>query len=1218
MRLFDRGRCKKLTLLITVSALFLPGFTAAQKAAAATGGLISANHARAAGTVVAYPLLDLDRYSNYTSDPSPDPDISMTVGGTAVNVQDNLGSAQARFEMDDRTETVVITDTAGVTSAAIRPLAYGIQPVISGDTITFTLPQPEDFAVQINGVKDALLVFADPLEISPPQLGDPDVVNVMSFAGVSNDGVTETAALQAAVNYVSANSSTTPILYFPPGVYRTATLEIGSNAQIYLSSGAVLIADPNESDYPSLPGSTGGLPSSSVLAVRGAENVKIFGRGVIDGDGYNLYASYGQAMGIFGIFTDDGTSNLTVDDVMFTNSVMWQSDIQGAHDVTFSNVKFNNPQGNVGNEDDGFKVNGDYNVTFENGWISCRDDTMTFAAVGPEAIYNTSNINMSGTVLDSSGTASASIRFADIGSGQTMSGINVSNIYDISYGRGMTFRGDGGNSPYQNSWGTGIVLNNWDIENPAPLVVFGSPGSADVTISGITISNITMPGGGGGNIQGNSSNAWNNIHFSNISIGGVVASDFSSLGLTINSYVTGVDVAADSANTDVAIPTTARPETTTTTSIAPGYSASAATDGNFGTFFKSAMSPSFPQYLTVTWPVAHAFSGVTVVCDHCQGQAPTNWNVQVSPNGTTGWATVGTSGNVSWQYDDNSYESYLVSFPAQTAKGVRIRINSANNEYGQYQIDEMEVIPANSAPAATANTTSIASGYSASAANSGLWDSFFKSATSPTFPQYFTLQWPAPQSVGAVTLVCDHCKSQAPTNWDVQASLNGFSDWATVATSGNVTWAGPDDSTRQAHVVSFTPVEAMAVRLQLNHANLAGGQYQIDQVETKPASAASTAAYENRASDLCLDDPDGSTTPSTPADVEACGGGAKQQFTYNPATETLAGEGLCLGSSGDTPGTEVALDSCSGAGNAGRRWTVNANNQIVSAQSGLCLQEDGPASGDELELENCETSTAQYENQASSLCLNDPGGSTPSTFADVEGCSGGASQQVTYNAVLQTLSTEGLCLDSYGGGASPGTQVDWYTCNDPEPSQEWTLNSSDQIVSGESGLCVQEDGPASGDQLELENCDASNQAQIWAPSNQAQQWSPATVQAYTNGASSLCLDDPGGSTVPSTFADVEGCTGGASQQFTYNAATQTLMAEGLCLDSYHGGASPGTQVDLYTCLGPGFPSQVWTLSGNQIVSGESGLCIQEDGPASGDQLELETCDATNLAQTWTP
>jgi Ricin-type beta-trefoil lectin domain len=202
---------------------------------------------------------------------------------------------------------------------------------------------------------------------------------------------------------------------------------------------------------------------------------------------------------------------------------------------------------------------------------------------------------------------------------------------------------------------------------------------------------------------------------------------------------------------------------------------------------------------------------------------------------------------------------------------------------------------------------------------------------------------------------------------------------------------------------------------------------------------------------------------------------------------------------------------------------------------------------------------------------------------------------------------EGLCMDSYGGGASPGTRVDWYTCHAGFPSQEWAL-SGNQIVSGESGLCLQEDGTTSGDQLELENCDATNDAQIWAPS---------TVERYENRASSLCLDDPDGSTTPSTFADVDDCSGGASQQFTYNPETRALAAEGLCLNSYDGESRPGTRVDLYTCSGAGFPSQQWTLnSSDQIVSGESGLCLQEDGTTSGDELELEKCDASNQAQQW--
>lgn len=915
-----------------------------------------ASPARATGTVVAYPLVNLDAHSNYTASPTADTTLSMTVGGTAVNVQDNLNSAQARFAVSG-SQTVVITDSAGVTSARIRPLAFGMTPVIAGNTITFTLSGPENFAVDINGVKDALLVFADPLEVSPPQPTDSNVRTVTSFSGVNNTGSLETSALQSAINYVSSHSSTTPILYFPAGVYRTALLTIGSNVQVYLASGAVILADGNESDYTSLPGTVGSYASSAVLAVRGASNVKIFGRGLVDGNGYNLHTTYNQAMGIFDIFTDGGTSGLTVNDVMFTNSVMWQSHFQGSQSLAFTNVKFNNPVGNLGNQDDAFKINGSKNVTFTGGWLSSRDDAITFATTGTEAIYNTAGVSMTGTVIDSSGTASATIRFADLGSGQTMTGMNVSNIYDISYGRGMELRGDGGNSGYQGNWGTGTVLDNWDVESPAPIVHFGAGGSANVTISGITISNFTMPAGSsGGEIQGDSGNSWNNIHFSDIVIGGAVESDLASLGLTINSYATRVDVSADSAKTDLALPTASNPETTTTTSIASGYTASAATDGSFGTFFKSATSPTFPQYVTVTWPTSHTFSGVTVVCDWCQGQAPKNWLVEVSTNGTTGWTQVGASGDVSWRYFDSSNESRLVSFPAQTAKAVRIKLNSANNSFGQYQLDELEVSPANGTPTTT------------------------------------------------------------------------------------------------------------------------------------------TQAYVNAASNLCLDDPSGSTTPSTFVDVENCTGAAQQQFTYTPSTETLT--------------------------------------------------------------------------------------------------------------------AEGLCLDSYGGGASPGTQLDLYTCwGTGYPSQQWTVNSAGQIISVESGLCVQEVGSTSGSLLQLQNCDSTNSAQIWGP---------FTVKAYKNTASSLCLDDPGASTTPSTFADVEACSGAAQQAFAYDSITGTMIAEGLCLDSYGGGNTPGTQLDLYTCHA-GYPSQQWTVTTDgEIVSGESGLCVQENGATSGSQLALQYCDTGNHAQVWTP
>jgi hypothetical protein len=637
----------------------------------------------------------------------------------------------------------------------------------------------------------------------------------------------------------------------------------------------------------------------------------------------------------------------------------------GSHDVSMNQVKFVETPSNtisprgVWREDDALKIDGVYNLTFDKGWLSSRDDTMTFAATGTDALYNTSNVHVTHTVLDSSLTPSASIRFADVDSTHTMSGIEVSKIWDISPARGMIFRGDGGGAAYQSSWGGGIVLNDWDIENAAPLMYFQNPSANNVTISGMTLSNITSPNLSGGVIIGATTDLWQNIHFQNVVNGGVVASDFGSLGLTINSYATNIDVSPVSSETpyatDLAINETSRPTTISSTSVASGQSASAAADGNFGTFFKSAASPSFPQYVTVTWTngtllTPHAISGVTLVCDHCQGQAPTSWDVQVSATGSAPWTTVASYSNPNWLYNDSSYESRLVSFQPVIAEAVRVQINSAQEWGNEYQIDEIEVTPANTAPAASASTTSIASGYVAAWGGDGDWGSYFKSASSPTFPQYFNLEWPVAETVGAVNLVCDFCQGQAPTKWEVEASVDGVTNWTTVASSGSspIAWSR-NDGTRETHLVTFSTVTGKGLRLKIDSANLAYGSYQIDEVEVAPATAAASS-YVNTNSGLCLDDPNGYTYPGVYLQIWTCLNDPQQQWVYTSAREMMV-SGDCLDNNGHNIAT---LNPCNGS--ASQQWIHNADGDLVEVSTGYCLDtiNGGTAVGTQISLYYCE------------------------------------------------------------------------------------------------------------------------------------------------------------------------------------------------------------------------------------------------------------------------
>src|SRR5262249_41265794 len=231
---------------------------------------------------------------------------------------------------------------------------------------------------------------------------------------------------------------------------------------IYLQSGAVLLGDPNISDYsPVQPDYADQKNVSALVLIRNASNVKIFGRGVINGGGRNMFHSYGQALMLETLYTSHANS-LTFQDIMLTNSLLYQSHIQGSNNVTLTNVKFNNPEGGPFNNDDGFKVNASTNVTFDGGWISSRDDNMTFAACcgSAEATQSTKNVTVKNVVLDGSGTASADIRFAFTDYGNAVSGINVSNIYDIGRNRGeaLLVLPWGSDYTYNVNWG-GVTLS---------------------------------------------------------------------------------------------------------------------------------------------------------------------------------------------------------------------------------------------------------------------------------------------------------------------------------------------------------------------------------------------------------------------------------------------------------------------------------------------------------------------------------------------------------------------------------------------------------------------------------------------------------------------------------------------------------------------------------------------------------------------------------------
>ena len=163
------------------------------------------------------------------------PDYTVTVNGQQTfiynpKVQIGRDHPQANMGMCyfDFSDSVTVTVKANVqmTNVVMRPKSINFNPVINGQTVTFTLRQPRKVTIEPNGYAyNPLVIFADAIDASPPSQSDPNV------------------------------------LYFGPGIHTTGQINLQSNKTIYLAGGAVV---------------------RGYIYAGNATNAKILGHGIID------------------------------------------------------------------------------------------------------------------------------------------------------------------------------------------------------------------------------------------------------------------------------------------------------------------------------------------------------------------------------------------------------------------------------------------------------------------------------------------------------------------------------------------------------------------------------------------------------------------------------------------------------------------------------------------------------------------------------------------------------------------------------------------------------------------------------------------------------------------------------------------------------------------------------------------------------------------------
>jgi hypothetical protein len=219
----------------------------------------------------------------------------------------------AYFDMDGPVE-VRVEAAEPFNEVVIRPQDYDIQPRTADTQIHFRLEQPRKISIEPYGMKNVLLLFANPPQTKIPDRSDKNVI------------------------------------FFGHGVHRVPgdVLQLKSGQTLYLAPGAVLKAAVFAAD---------------------ANDITITGRGIIDGSDWPwIKGPRGHLLGL------ERCSNVSIDGIILRGSYGWTLVPRECENVTVTNLKIVNDR--VQN-DDGINPCNSRRIAVSDCFIRTDDDCMS-------------------------------------------------------------------------------------------------------------------------------------------------------------------------------------------------------------------------------------------------------------------------------------------------------------------------------------------------------------------------------------------------------------------------------------------------------------------------------------------------------------------------------------------------------------------------------------------------------------------------------------------------------------------------------------------------------------------------------------------------------------------------------------------------------------------------------------------------------------------------
>ena len=163
--------------------------------------------------------------------------------------------------------------------------------------------------------------------------------------------------------------------YFGPGVHKVGLLALKSGESVYLEQGAVLVGS---------------------IYGEGVENVRIFGRGIVDGSYERRANGHCYRKDTVGDIKFYSSKNIRVEGIILKESAIWVVNMFDCSNVLIDGIKI---VGNWQYNTDGIDIVNSSDVTIRNSFVRSFDDGIVLKGIDAYAHHNVTDITVENCVV---------------------------------------------------------------------------------------------------------------------------------------------------------------------------------------------------------------------------------------------------------------------------------------------------------------------------------------------------------------------------------------------------------------------------------------------------------------------------------------------------------------------------------------------------------------------------------------------------------------------------------------------------------------------------------------------------------------------------------------------------------------------------------------------------------------------------------------------------